>query len=145
MVLDPYRLLLLFAAHRHLQRDIVERLRLAAPVAEVESAIRSRPVCVLGGFSAVVAHAGANRIADYETVLIYGDPSLDEFRPAPPGEGTEVLVAEPDRWLTGHGGITTFAQAFADLFCLPGWQAARFVDQLDAREVAARDEPVLLV
>ncbi|MHB8506475.1 MAG: hypothetical protein ACYDEN_12280 [Acidimicrobiales bacterium] len=41
--------------------------------------------------------------------------------------------------------FTTYAQAFADLVCLPGWQAARFVDQLDPREEAARDEPVLLI
>jgi hypothetical protein len=31
------------------------------------------------------------------------------------------------------------------LFSLPGWQSARFVEELDVREVAASDEPVLLV
>lgn len=145
VVLDPYRLLLLFAAHRHLQRDIVSRVWVAAPVAEVEAAIGTDRGCVLGGFSAVVAHAGGNRIADYETILVYGDAHLDKFRATPPGEGTEVVVAEADRWLGRYGRFTTYAQAFADLFCLPGWQAARFVDELDAREVAARDEPVLLI
>lgn len=144
VVLDPYRLLLLLAAHRHLHRDVVRRVRVAAPVAEVE-AVATDDGTVLGGFTAVVAHAGANRIADYQTVLVYGDPSLGQFPAAPTGQGTEILVVDADPWLGRYGQVTPFAQAFADLFCLPGWQAARFVDQLDAREVAARDEPVLLI
>jgi hypothetical protein len=100
---------------------------------------------VLGGFSAAVAHAGGNRVADYETVLVYGTPALETFEPAGDRGRTEVLVAEGDPWVGRHGPVTTYAQAWADLFCLPGWQAARFVDQLDPKEVAARDEPVLLL
>lgn len=145
VLLDPYRLLLLLAAHRHLRRDIVGRLRLAAPVSAVETAIGGQPGCVLGGFSAAAAHAGGNRVADYETVLVYGTPTLETFEPAADRGGTEVLVAEGDPWVGRHGPVTTYAQAWADLFCLPGWQAARFVDQLDPKEVAARDEPVLLL
>jgi hypothetical protein len=56
-----------------------------------------------------------------------------------------VLVAEPDRLLARYGRVTPFSQAYADLFSLPGWQAARFVEELDYRKVAANDEPVLLV
>ena len=145
VLLDPYRLLLLFAAHRRLQRDIVGRARLAAPVAALEAAIHGRPGCVLGGFSAAVAHAGGNRIADYQSVLVYGAPPLDGFEPVPEGGGTEVLIAEGDPWAGRHGRVTTYAQAWADLFCLPGWQAARFIDQLEPKEVAGRDEPVLLL
>jgi hypothetical protein len=101
---------------------------------------------ILGGFGAVVAHqGGVNRIADYTTVLFYGDPQLDDLPVAPPGEGTEVLVAEPDRILGRYGRVTPFSQAYADLFSLPGWQAARFVEELDFRKVAGSDEPVLLV
>ncbi len=144
VLLDPYRLLLLFAAHRHLERDIGGRALLAAPIAVVEAAIQAQPGCVLGGFSAAVAHAGGNLIADYQALLVYGTPALEGFEPAATG-GTEVLIAEGDPWVGRHGRVTTYAQAWADLFCLPGWQAARFVDQLDAKEVAARDEPVLLV
>lgn len=100
---------------------------------------------VLGGFSAAVAHAGGNRVADYEAVPVYGAPALETFDPAGDRGGTEVLLAEGDPWVGRHGPVTTSAQAWADLFCLPGWQAGRFVDQLDPKEVAARDEPVLLL
>ena len=46
---------------------------------------------VLGGFGAVVAHLGVNRVADYTRVLFYGDPKLPRLRAAPEGEGTESL------------------------------------------------------
>lgn len=144
-VLDPARLLILFAAHRHVQRDVVECFRLAAPAVEVERLATSTSV-VLGGFGAVVAHfGGINRIADYETVLFYGDPALPDIPRAPIGEGTEVLVAEADRLLSRYGRVTPISQAYADLFSLPGWQSARFIEQLGAHSIATSDEPVLLV
>ena len=144
-VLDPDRLLVLFAAHRHVQRDVIDRFRLAAPAVEVERLATSTSA-VLGGFGAVVAHCGGvNRIADYETVLFYGDPALPDIPNAPIGEGTEVLVAEADRLLSCYGRVTPLSQAYADLFSLPGWQSARFIEQLDTHSVATSDEPVLLV
>lgn len=36
-VLDPARLLVLFAAHRHVQRDIVRRFRVDLPASEIET------------------------------------------------------------------------------------------------------------
>lgn len=143
-VLDPARLLVLLAAHRHVLRDVVRRFSVAIPVAEVEAAPTSQRV-VLGGFGAVVAHLGVNRIADYTRVLFYGDPKLPRLPSAPPGEGTEVWVAEPDAWLVRYGRVTPLAQAYADLFSMPGWQSARFIEHLDPKTVAASDEPVLLI
>ncbi|MCL2396318.1 MAG: hypothetical protein FWC87_16745 [Acidimicrobiaceae bacterium] len=143
-VLDPARLLMLLAAHRRVQRDVVRRLWVAVPAVEVEAAATSRKA-VLGGFGAVIAHLGANRIADYTRVLFYGDPKLCSLPVATAGEGTEVWVAEPDAWLGRYGRVTPVAQAYADLFSMPGWQAARFIEQLDPQVVAASDEPVLLV
>jgi hypothetical protein len=143
-VLDPARLLMLLAAHRHVQRDVVRRWWVAAPAVEVEAAVTSRGA-VLGGFGAVVAQLGVNRIADYTRVLFYGEPNLPGLRSGRDGEGTEVWVAEGDRWLHRYGRFTPLAQAYADLFSMPGWQAARFVAQLDPKVVTASDEPVLLV
>jgi hypothetical protein len=143
-VLDPARLLTLLAAHRRVQRDVLRRWWVAVPVAEVEAAATGRRV-VLGGFGAVVAHVGGNRIADYTRVLFYGDPKLPRLPAAAPQEGTEVWVAEADRWLHRYGRVTPLAQAYADLFSMPGWQAARFIEHLDPKLVAASDEPVLLV
>ena len=143
-VLDPVRLLVLMAAHRHVQRDIIGRWWVALPAEEVEAAATSRRV-VLGAFGAVIAQVGVNRIADYNRVLFYGDPKLPRLPAAPVGEGTEVWVAEPDTRLSRYGRVTPLAQAYSDLFSMPGWQAARFIEYLDPKMVAASDEPVLLI
>lgn len=142
-VLDPQRLLVLFAAHRRLQRDVVGRFTVTLSPEDVERRARERQV-VIGGFGALVAHMGANWVAGYDTVIVYGRPGALELAPTPLGT-TEVVVAEPDPLLRRYGLVTPFAQAYADVFCTPGWQAARFISDLDLRKVAARDEPVLLV
>jgi hypothetical protein len=38
----------------------------------------------------------------------------------------------PDEHLSRYGRVTPFCQAYADLFSLPGWQAARSVEELDS-------------
>jgi hypothetical protein len=101
---------------------------------------------VLGGFGAVNAHlAGVNRIADYDTVLFYGEPELPRLPEARDDGGTLIMIAAPDPWLARYGRVTPFAQAYVDLFATPGWQAARFIDSLDPRQVSQRDQPVLLL
>jgi hypothetical protein len=107
VLLDSYRLLLLFAASRRLQRDIVEVVHLDAPVHQVEQHIHGQPGCVLGGFSAAIYHAGGNFIADYSTVLVYGRPMLEGLAVGPPGKGTELLIAEGDPLVGRHGPVTT--------------------------------------
>lgn len=143
-LLDPYRLLLLFAAHRRVQREVIARRRVALPVEGVEQAILEAGG-VLGAFSAIVWHLGENRIADYSTVVAYGTAALAGGLPVGGAGDVELLIAVGDRWLSRYGQHTTPAHAYADLFALPGWQAARFVEELDPRKLAASSEPVLLI
>jgi hypothetical protein len=146
-ILDPYRLLLMFAGARRLQRDVVAHARVPfdAPAIETLAAADSR--MIIGGFGAVVSHVGANPIAMYTTVLLYGDPEFLEDLPIADGDvdGTDVLIAEPDRWLSSYGNVTTFAQAFADLFRLPGWQAARFIEEIDPWTIATGQARELVI
>lgn len=131
-VVDPGRLLMLWAGHRRLSRDVVDRFEVTASAPVVERSVTDL-AAVLGGFGAVVAHMGGNRIADYETVLVYGDPRIEvsgRAKDPEPGRVTTVLVAERDPLLAGYGRVTPLTQAWVDLFSLPGWQAARFVHDL---------------
>jgi len=131
-VIDPGRLLILWAGHRRLSRDVVDRFEVDASAPVVERSI-TNPAAILGGFGAVVAHMGGNRVADYETVVVYGDPGVDvtgRVEDPEPGRVTEVLVARPDPLLARYGRVTPLTQAWVDLFSLPGWQAARFVHNL---------------
>jgi hypothetical protein len=136
-VVDPGRLLIVWAGRRRLRRDIVDRFQLPGSAPAVEQAISNRAV-VLGGFGAIVSHLGGNTIADYETVLVYGEPHITRRRlivDPDPGRVTEVVVLEPDALLAGYGRVTPLTQAWVDLFNLPGWQAARFVHHLVPRLV----------
>lgn len=122
---DPGELQICWAGRRRLVKDITRRFRVAGTAYETEAALGEDPQpLILGGHGAVLAALGPNTIADYSTVLVYGEPSV--LTPDPEGE-TEVIVAEPDPLLARYGRTTPFCQAWADLFCLPGWQAARFV------------------
>lgn len=132
VVRDPGKLLILWAGARQLDRDILDRFHVKAAAPQVEASTRSATT-VLGGFGAVVARQGGNRIADYSTVLFYSDPRLTLERCPPPRwpwEATEVLVLEPDPRLARYGRVTPIGQAWVDLFNLGGWQADRFVHHL---------------
>ncbi len=140
MLLDPGRLLMLWAGRRRPLRDRADRYSVPVRATEVERAV-SNPEAILGGFGAVTAAIGANTIADYSTVVVYGDPRLpdlvpDEHRGEAGFEPTDVWVLEPDPRLGRYGRTTPLSQAWVDLFNMPGWQAARFVHALLPRMVA---------
>lgn len=125
---DPGRLLLCWAGRRNLAKDITGRFRVASSAYETEAALGNDPrPLILGGFGAVIAALGVNTIADYSTVLVYGEPSV--LIPDPHGR-TEVIVLKADPLLHRYGRTTPLCQAWADLFCLPGWQASRFTHYL---------------
>jgi hypothetical protein len=143
-VLDPVRLLTLYCAHRRLERDVVVRVRVDAPAEEAERLVSKEPGVILGGFAALIAHTtGVNRVADYNTVLVYADAAVVEALPLAPDGPCEVVIARPDQWLKNYGALTPAAQAYADIFNLRGWQAARFIDEIDPRDVVDGHEPVL--
>jgi hypothetical protein len=145
-VVDPGRLLMLWAGHRRLHADIVDRYRVAGSAPVIERSI-TNPAAVLGGFGAVVAHLRGNTIADYETVIVYGEPQIIHRRTVTdpePGRVTDVIVVEADPLLARYGRATPLTQAWVDLFNLPGWQAARFVHHLIPRMITDAAEPRLL-
>lgn len=137
-VLDPGRLITLFVAHRRLARDVLtERVVTAAPQ-DVEREAVSAGLTV-GGFGALVSHLGDNNVASYAEVVVYGPPSFGADLVATSRDdplATRLFIIEPDRWLP-KWQVVPIAQAYADVFCLPSWQAARFIDQIDQRHITA--------
>lgn len=134
-VIDPYRVAVLWAGRRRLDRDVLAEFSTDLPAPEVERRIGLDGV-TLGGFGAVVARLERNRIADYESVTAYADPSIIcTAVEAAEGGPTRVLVLEADPWLGRYGRVTPLHQAWVDLFNQPGWQAARFTEALTTRWV----------
>jgi len=129
-LVDPLRLLLLWAGHRDPVGDLALRREIGAPATEVE---RQLPAdFLLSGFGAVVARRGGNRVADYDRVVCYGDPAElpDAWLVGERGGSTVLEVHTPDPWLSRYGPVVPLCQAFVDLFNTPGWPAARFTESL---------------
>ena len=125
---DPGVLQICWAGRRRLVKDVIRRYKVAGTAYETEAALGEDPEpLILGGHGAVIAAHGPNTIANYSTVLVYGQPSV--LTPDPAGE-TEVIVLQPDPLLANYGRTTPFCQAWVDLFCVPNWQAARFTHYL---------------
>jgi hypothetical protein len=112
----------------------------------LEERLARQPGVILGGFRALLSHTGGiNRIADYSTVLVYGEPDFDALPVTDDQTAATLLVARPDAWLANYGTITPASQAYADLFAMPGWQAARFVEETNQQELVTNDRLALLV
>jgi len=139
-VLDPWKLLVLWAARRDFAADVRGERVVGALATTVETSARPGRA-ILGGCGAVVARLGRNTIADYTTVVFYGEPDL----PRLPDENTatRILVVEPDPLLALYGQTTTIGQSWVDLFRLPGWQAAEFTAAL-LPLVSSGDQDALL-
>ncbi len=131
-VLDPERLLLLWAGHRDLSRDVVYETRAKASLEALEDALTRG--FVLGGFTAYRLAVGRNTVADYDTVLAYGAAAEAARRLPPRRSGRiRVLILEPDPLLHSYGDYTPIPQTYVDIFNLPGWQAARFFVDMTRR------------
>ena len=129
-LVDPLRLLLLWAGHRDMAGDLALRCDIRAPATEVERQLPEG--FLLSGFGAVVARRGGNRVSDYDRVVCYGDPAdlPDAWPVAEGGDSTVLEVHTPDPWLGRYGPVVPLCQAFVDLFNTPGWPAARFTESL---------------
>jgi hypothetical protein len=128
-VLDPKRLLLLWAALRDLNADVVYATRVSASVSEIEARLPTSTIPT--AYTAFVRHEGRNLVADYEQVLVYGAVSEVRRRfPLRPGDAN-LLVLEPDPLLIRYGTVAPRCQVYVDLFNLPTWQGQRFLEAMD--------------
>jgi len=136
-VLDPKRLLLLWAAQRDLNGDIVYATKGPMAVSEIEARLPSSVIPT--AYTAFVQHEGRNLIADYEQVVVYGDGNEVRGRFPPRRGEANLLVLEPDPLLGRYGKAAPRCQVYTDLFNLPTWQAQRFLEAMNrelVRDVA---------
>lgn len=143
-VLDPWRLLVLWAGRRNLEADVTARSTTSLTVAAAERQVVVDGGRVLGGFGGLVRHLGDNPIAAYDTVIYYGEPlgePLAEPLAVPPSADapmtTTLVCLEPDPQLFRYGPVAPLAQCWVDLFNTPGWQAARFVEETPRELIGA--------
>jgi hypothetical protein len=128
-VLDPKRLLLLWAARRSLCRDLTYQTHVERPIREIEGHLPETAIPT--AYTAFVHHQGRNTVADYDQVIFYGDPVEAQIAfPARRGY-PNLIVLDPDPLLINYGRYAPMPQVYADLFNLPTWQAQRFLETLN--------------
>jgi hypothetical protein len=130
-VLDPKRLLLLWAALRDLNGDIVYATKVPMAVNEIEGRLPTSAIPT--AYTAFVQHEGRNLVADYEQVLVYAGVSEVKRRFPSRGGEANLLVLEPDPLLSLYGKVAPRCQVYVDLFNLPTWQAQRFLEAMDRK------------
>ena len=145
-VLDPARLLVLLAAHRHVQRDVVAPFMGGGSRGGGRGGRHQPAVSCWEAserWSRISAGTGSPTTPGCCSTAI---PSCPDLRRRGQGNGTEVWVAEPDAWLSRYGRVTPLRPGVrgpvldAGLAGGPIHRTAR-----SPAEWPPRDEPVLLV
>ncbi len=132
-VVSPQKIVTLLAANRRLASDTVAKTTL-----EGASQLLDSGSAILGGTDAAAAILGGRAPAGKGVRIVYAEGGAD-LSDLP--EGNEVLVLRQGAVVesSNRSGSTSLAQTYADLFALPGWQAAEFLEALSQRIFGAVD------
>jgi hypothetical protein len=129
-VVDYEKILMHWANHRRLNRDIVWRQKLAGPVLEIEGLL---PLgSILGAYSAV-RHWFDEAPADYSTVYVYHrEPEkLKERFAGQKGSETELVCLKLAPKIPLRQETTTLGHTFVDLWSLTDWMAKDFIKRIE--------------
>lgn len=122
------KILLFWATHRKLERDIIYQTRVDEPVFEIEGLVPE--ATVYGAYSAARRLLG-NPAADYDKVYLYALNREEVRKRFPPREGVVNLTClRADPYLASFGPVTPPSQTYVDLWNLPDWYAEDFINAL---------------
>lgn len=118
------KVLLFWATHRQLAKDIIYQTHVNLPVMEIEGLVDNQTV--FGAYSAARMRLESTP-ADYDKVYVYGGLSLEKRFPKLK-ERPNFFVLKPDPFLKEK--ITSISQTFVDLWNLSDWYAGEFIQAL---------------
>ena len=133
---DPMRLLLHWAGTRRLAHDRPFKVHTGLPVNEIQDRL---PDSAVPTGAAAYARRFRNDVADYSVVYCYHPDPTAAIASLPDELGEpDLVILEPDPFLTDYGEIASIPQTYVDLFVTAGWQAQRFLHAMSERlEVAS--------
>ena len=128
-VVDFEKILMNWANHRQLEKDIVFKNKLTGSVLEIESALP--PGSILACYSAV-RHWFSEAPADYNTVYVYHrEPQeLEKRFEGQKGQETELVVLQLPGRIPLRKETTTLAHTLVDLWSLTDWMAKDFINRI---------------
>ncbi len=134
-VVDPKKILYLWATKRKLSKDIVYQTRVEKPISEIE---KSLPNGTIYGAHSAYKFKFEEVPADYSEVIVYADEKLlNEIKKRfPEKKGPAnlfVLIADEQLNQTTKNGICSVGNMFVDLWNLKSWYAKEFLQSLEKR------------
>jgi hypothetical protein len=124
---DFEKILVYWATHRQLKKEIVYQTYVEKPVSEIESEMV--PHALFGAYSAWKFRY-ASTPADYDKVYVYAPEKsaiLERF-PKNDGQPANLIAWLADPWLKNYGHEVPLAQLFTDFWNLPEWYAKDFLN-----------------
>lgn len=133
---DFEKLLILWATHRNLQKDIIYKTHIDATVPEIEGIMP--PDVIFGVFSAYRLKYN-NAPADYDQVYVYiYNNNINDIKKRFPSfkksnKYPNLFVLKSDPYLRSFGSTTPDPQTFVDLWNVSQWYAKDFLEALKKR------------
>lgn len=127
-ILDMEKILLYWATHRNLSRDIIYSTRMEAPVMEIEGLADNKTI--YAGYSAARFLLGSSP-SEYAKVYLYSDSPSDLKKrfPANPGN-PNIFILKADPYLSAYGGTTPVSQTYVDIWNMGDWYAKEFLEAI---------------
>ena len=134
-LIDPKKLLFLWASKRNLKKDVVYQTRTEILLSQIEKSMPSNAI-----YAAYTAYKFRfNDVpADYSEVYVYADEeTLKEIKTRFPEKSgpPNLIVLKSNNGLkqTAEKGVCSVANIFVDLWNLPTWYAKEFLQALEKR------------
>lgn len=120
-VINFEKIIMFWATHRNLQKDIIFQTHVDLPVFEIEGLVDNNTI--FGAYTAARNLLG-EAVSDYDKVFVYGGiPRFPKKFGVP-----NFFLLKKDKFMKGK--ITSVSQTFVDLWNLPDWFAKDYLDAL---------------
>lgn len=122
------KVLMFWATHRQLARDIIYQTRVDLSVMEIEGLVDNQSI--FGAYSAGRILLG-EAPTEYDKVYLYALSFLELEKRFPKIKGNpNLFVLKADPFLERFGNVAPVSQIFVDLWNLPDWFSADFLNAL---------------
>lgn len=123
-IINFEKILMFWATHRNLQKDIIYQTHVDLPIYEIEGLVDNNTI--FGAYSAA-RHLLNDAPADYDKVYVYdGVPRFPKQKGIP-----NFFILKKDQFMQGK--TTSVSQTFVDLWNLPDWFAKDYLEALKAK------------
>lgn len=128
-VTNMEKILLFWATHRHLQKDVLYQTYVGLPVLEIEGLVDNQTI--FGAYSAARMMLKSSP-ADYDKVYVYHPHPevLSQRFPNNNSQPPNLFIIKQDQYLSKYGKTTPISQTYVDLWNLSDWYAADFIKAL---------------